>query len=520
MDQVDRVPPSGMHLLVILAPTINLLHTFISLATWRRGAVSSWMLLIAYTLTCFYGYEVLRYAPQVLPLAWIIYTWITSSVARASGSKSASGASSQSINRTLAQLDDLADFAAALRDELFVPLTSMLSWKGTVPSTGAVATFLIFSWPIWLICMLPRNLWQLPFYTVSTTLGRIFASGPALVVREAVGKHAVVLGDKTYVFAQEHAPKLTASVLHVSKIVGAHLCPALRSLGAGQTRIGINLIPPFPIASFELRHVFLFVGLIALTWCAPWAKLLRMTLWRSAIFRHSILSVLSLLSGSETLALAWRTSRPFHRREKKKVGSVQEYETRFEFAIFENQRWWIGLDWTAALLPNERPSWSDSDNNPVAPPAAFTLPRPSRSYTPSQQHPGLVDSRVSEWRWVDPEWTVDGAQFITSTVYKPHDVETDEKRVREANATGAAAVTDATDRHHEEAQALALDEDVPGLARNPVTMSVDPEGWEYGDNSWDKLSKTNGIGRYTRRRRWIRRAVLVQTVEKGIKRTD
>lgn len=29
----------------------------------------------------------------------------------------------------------------------------------------------------------------------------------------------------------------------------------------------------------------------------------------------------------------------------------------FRFEVHENQRWWMGLDWTSALLPQERPSW-------------------------------------------------------------------------------------------------------------------------------------------------------------------
>lgn len=29
----------------------------------------------------------------------------------------------------------------------------------------------------------------------------------------------------------------------------------------------------------------------------------------------------------------------------------------FKFEVHENQRWWMGLDWTSALLPQERPSW-------------------------------------------------------------------------------------------------------------------------------------------------------------------
>lgn len=32
-------------------------------------------------------------------------------------------------------------------------------------------------------------------------------------------------------------------------------------------------------------------------------------------------------------------------------------DTMFRFEIYENQRWWMGLDWTHALLPGERPTW-------------------------------------------------------------------------------------------------------------------------------------------------------------------
>ena len=31
-------------------------------------------------------------------------------------------------------------------------------------------------------------------------------------------------------------------------------------------------------------------------------------------------------------------------------------KTRFAFTVYENKRWWVGLDWTAALFHGERPS--------------------------------------------------------------------------------------------------------------------------------------------------------------------
>ena len=523
MDVVDRVPPSGMHLLVILAPVVHALHGFVVLATWQRGAVASWLLLIAYTLICLYGYDVLRYAPQALPLAWIAYTWITSTVARASGTQSARGATSRSISRTLAELDDLADFCAALRDEVLTPLGAVLSWRSTVPSTAAVATFLVVSWPFWFMCVLPRSMWLLPIYSVETTAARVWASAPVAAARGVARECAHALGAALLAQASMHAPRVTQALLTAAAHIRAGAASALATMHVCNTRLTLQLVPPFPIASLELRHVLLFTGLLALTWCAPWAKLVRRALWHSALVRHVVLTALRILSGSDTLVLAWRTSRParhVHAQTPQAPAKALEYETVFEFAIFENQRWWIGLDWTAALLPNERPSWSDADNNPVAPPAAFTLPRAKCTYVPSERA-GLVDRRKSEWVWIDPEWTVDGAQFITSTAYTPHDASADEKRVHETSEAALGAVTDAADRHKAEALALS-GADVPGLVREPAPAprAVDPEGWEYGDNSWDKLSKIRSMGCYTRRRRWVRRAVLAQTVEKGIKRSD
>jgi hypothetical protein len=35
----------------------------------------------------------------------------------------------------------------------------------------------------------------------------------------------------------------------------------------------------------------------------------------------------------------------------------EESPIYFRFEVHENHRWWMGLDWTSALLPQERPSW-------------------------------------------------------------------------------------------------------------------------------------------------------------------
>ena len=80
----------------------------------------------------------------------------------------------------------------------------------------------------------------------------------------------------------------------------------------------------------------------------------------------------------------------------------------FRFELHENQRWWMGLDWTSALLPQERPSWCDAHLLPVSPPLSFTLPSASSIILPA---PTSLDSRArvkrtASWRWLDDDWVI------------------------------------------------------------------------------------------------------------------
>ncbi|KAG5220476.1 peroxisomal membrane protein [Salix suchowensis] len=80
-----------------------------------------------------------------------------------------------------------------------------------------------------------------------------------------------------------------------------------------------------------------------------------------------------------------------------------------------NQRWWMGLDWTAALLPSERPSWSTTSLLPIAPPASFSLPEDTISVIELPKNGGKgsgtkgkkrVLKRTAKWRWDEAEWKV------------------------------------------------------------------------------------------------------------------
>lgn len=80
----------------------------------------------------------------------------------------------------------------------------------------------------------------------------------------------------------------------------------------------------------------------------------------------------------------------------------------FRFELHENQRWWMGLDWTSALLPQERPSWCDMYLNPASPPSSFALPSETVIYLPEprKNDPNGRVKRTAKWRWIDEDWSV------------------------------------------------------------------------------------------------------------------
>jgi Integral peroxisomal membrane peroxin len=133
--------------------------------------------------------------------------------------------------------------------------------------------------------------------------------------------------------------------------------------------------------------------------------------------------------------------------------------------------------------------------------------------------------RLVKWQWIDPEWTVAGAGFITAAEGSSTALTT--------GGTGAVSAAASLASNLSESLRGRFAGQAPGsptsptnaltapstLAGNEATkeeaLDVDPDGWQYGDNAWEKMSKKSGLGRYTRRRKWVRRAVLVEVVERG-----
>ncbi|KAI9445655.1 integral peroxisomal membrane peroxin-domain-containing protein [Russula earlei] len=211
-----------------------------------------------------------------------------------------------------------------------------------------------------------------------------------------------------------------------------------------------------------LRIMIGIFGTVFLTYRAPFAQLLRAALWRSAFVRRTIYHSWAWLTGIPVPSPSTTNDQVSTQR------FTNTEQHRFAFTVYENQRWWMGLDWTAVLLPGERPSWCSASQAPLPPPAGFALPAPTTAFLPIGGAPDTREQRTATWAWADPEWRI----VVRRVGEQPADVE-------EEN-----------------------------------TENTDGNGWVYGDNKWECHSDKGGLGKYTRYRRWTRIALLKETTER------
>ncbi|KAI0360928.1 hypothetical protein OH77DRAFT_1418980 [Trametes cingulata] len=352
--------------------------------------------------------------------------------------------------------------------------------------------------------------------------------------------------------SQQTAPLVTEDTLQraIADLTTIHaLLPSLQPASSATAipspilllRVFSVLYIPWLLLTYlvRLRILLAIGGTILLTWRSRWAAVIRRGFWRSAHLRWATYRAWSVISGEPLPPIKLS---PEAQSDAKLVSLASSPHSaaaapapgtsiRFLFTIYENQRWWMGLDWTAALLPGERPSWCSASQQPVAPPSAFTLPAPTTVYTlaPDGKH---RLKRTARWTWEEPEWRVvvrkEGAG--TSRVERPLPSVKEES----AAASGASRILkaagkmrqpsiDAGERKGEkdkvkegEKAGEHAEEHAEGLGHGgdeedePLT---DPDGWVYADNKWEGASNKGGMGKYTRYRRWTRVAVLTETVE-------
>ncbi|KAG8741450.1 hypothetical protein FRC10_002854 [Ceratobasidium sp. 414] len=281
-----------------------------------------------------------------------------------------------------------------------------------------------------------------------------------------------------------------------------------------------------------LPIVFGLVGTVVLTIRAPWICIIRSHVsengWTCWIWRRvwAFLTGQPVVVPGSTFTLqekpvnAGGSGKSGLKAGKKSASTLEPARLRFRFDILENQRWWVGIDWSSALLPNERTSWCSPAPHlaPLSPPTTFALP-------PSSTHIDrtLKIRRRAFWRWDDPEWTV-----LVKTSYEGHhsrvhlplpDVSSDSegRLAKGLKLVGENLPESATNSVRRRSLENGGDDDlneVPSsssaLLKDPLT---DPDGWVYADNKWEAPSPKGGLGKYTRYRVWSRCAILIEDIE-------
>ncbi|KAI5852468.1 Peroxin/Dysferlin domain-containing protein [Morchella snyderi] len=255
----------------------------------------------------------------------------------------------------------------------------------------------------------------------------------------------------------------------------------------------------YPTRIITARRIVLLTGTLILSWHSRPAKVSRTVLWRSQLIRLvcSRLTGLSLMPPPQLPTLPPRHVPPSDLKHTASTHKSHPSTTspgthiaaaprgnpdnihpevstpltasmagaspgvKFTFAIYENQRRWLGVGWTSSLFAYERAPFTDEHLQPAPAPSEFVLP-----VTPK-------GSGV-KWRWVEGEdWRVEGANGSGNGGGKKQDVK-----------------------------------DKVGL------NGESGEGWVYYDNKWrDGRRGVDGWGKYTRRRKWYRNAELVEDLE-------
>lgn len=276
----------------------------------------------------------------------------------------------------------------------------------------------------------------------------------------------------------------------------------------------------------SLRVLVAITGTVLLTWRAPWAHTARRIAGSSAHIRWAAYRAAAALTG---LPLSSSTS------PSSSLAVIQSQEgpregarIRFLFTIHENQRWWVGLDWTSALLPAERAPWSapapstHSSHAPsaVSPPNSFALPAPSVSYL-DLGGKGRV-KRTARWSWEEPEWRVlvrregTGASRVERALPKDEGsaggggggggaVMKAMGRARESFGGGAAGIVSGKDGKDPQGQKEGGTEGAKGGKEGKEggepwdgdgdEVLTDADGWVYGDNKWEGGSTKSGMGK-------------------------
>ncbi|KJZ75347.1 hypothetical protein HIM_05273 [Hirsutella minnesotensis 3608] len=228
----------------------------------------------------------------------------------------------------------------------------------------------------------------------------------------------------------------------------------------------ILTIPPIKIIC--TKRFILLTGTLILTWHSHFMRASRTIVWRSPAMRRLVAMVAGLpfheqnsmsdaVTSEKLSPIASMTTSEVNFPEQPRARSTSgdlATGVKATFAIYENQRRWMGLGWTDNLFTHERSAWTDELNAATSPKEHFRLP-------------GSKLGSQATWMWSPgSRWRVEGV----ADQYGPLDYNGPEGQ----------------------------------------------NGWVYFDNKWRNGRRgQDGMGKWTRRRKWYRDAELVEMTELG-----
>jgi hypothetical protein len=435
------------------------------------------------------------------------------------------------------------------------------SWKG--PSEQSF--LLLFSW--WAVCLYGSVFIRCVFFNSlnQADIVHVISYGllPLFILGPTIGSYLPQRWKKQRATPTTEAA-LASSLSYLDAVYALKPDVVLHDLLPSELtfmqrlRILGLLIPPFVALTYwvPLRVLVAIVGTVVLTYRAPWIVTTRRILSRSAYARATWRYIVGWLSGNTALPLPMISRKQTLLSAESRTPPNEEVKVRkhkFVFTLLENQRWWVGIDWTAALLPSERPSWcapispltsgtpqsptSSSTQTPyvpLPPPASFPLPPATSVVLPSPTGKGFV-KKTARWQWEEHgEWEVlvhrEGEREVKK-LRVPLKVSSNEDLPKGVLAKAAGQIgvlsSPTTQSFNENEESLTSTSSGAFPADNDFT---DQDGWIYGDNKWENTAPKAGMGKvsvsilpplgpllichqFTRFRRWCRVAVLVETEE-------
>lgn len=433
---LDQIPIPLLKLLVVLGPTLQCISRLIDILMWRTSQPrQSVLIVLLWIMSCLWTWQLLAFGLPMLILYKLGKDWLS---VKTSKSRREAMEKARSEQRQLREEklkrdryhdeeDDEVSRLQQQKEEEDELISRKIRPEGQVSLDDTLQDLVIVNGFIDHVVLNLKRVWihldGSKSDTVVSVLSILLYTWPVWII--------------------------------LNWILGAHMILAI--VGAG---LLISPSPWFNTIILAMRRNIILKHLLAATWAYGVAFITttvghlswpQKSVKKTIVVKNWIFSVLSRAKTEKSKALKLIETDG----NNVDVSTGTRSEMIFQFEVFENQRWWLGVNWTTNMMPSERSPWTDNLLKPIPSKEQFQLPEATvKTSTHTINNESVKRTTSKVWSWADGDWWVD--------------------------MTGELA------------------------------GKIDHNGWEYGNNAWKQMSGLPGIQTFTRRRRWCRRARLVE----------